>query len=129
MNYFLALLSSLCLFGCCSINCATPSELAPYKESNYNFFNDGRSPNLKEFNQTLENAQSGNDQSLTTILSWASLTDGEGSLAYGNFLLKLQKIVGEKRMIAALESLNDPEQEAARYLMLASTYNSKIAEK
>jgi hypothetical protein len=91
-----------------------------YKESNYNFFNDGRSPNLEEFNNTLENALAGNDKSLARILSWASLTIGEGNIAYGKFLYSLQKVVGENRIINAYDRLSPPEQESVKHTMLTT---------
>jgi hypothetical protein len=129
MNYVLVLISSLCLLGCCSPGSITSYCLVPYEESNYNFFEDGRGPTLEEFNKTLKNAINNNDRDLSNILSWASLTSNGGTLAYGEFLLKLQNVVGEKRIIHCIDSLPKENQENIRYTLLTTYHLKKFVSK
>lgn len=108
MSYSLALILCLCLSSCCSTICSKP--IAPVTYKNYNFFNDGRSPDLTEFNKTIDMAIKGNDPALTEILTWANLTDEKESRNYGEFLLKLQSMVGQKRFVKAFENLSPENQ-------------------
>lgn len=108
MPYFLAIALCLCLSSCCSIKCSSIYSQLPYDD--YNFFNDGRAPELKEFNATTDKALKGDNDALTQMLSWTSLTDEEGSKAYAHFLLKLQKRVGEERFVNAFNTLPPEEQ-------------------
>ena len=103
MPYFLALTLCLCLSSCCSTKCPTPFSPITYRD--YNFFNDGRSPDLTEFNKAVDVAIKGNDGALIEILSWANLTEGEGSIDYAQFLLKLQATVGQERFVKAFDKL------------------------
>lgn len=108
MPYFLAISLCLCLSSCCSIKPPTP--YFPISYEDYNFFNDGRAPELTNFNQTVGMAIKGKDEALLEVLSWASLTDEEGSKDYAQFLLKLQEIVGQKRFVSAFNKLSPEEQ-------------------
>jgi len=87
-----------------------PKPFAPVTYKNYNFFNDGRSPNLTEFNKTVDMAIKGNDLALTEILTWANLTNEKESRNYTEFLLKLQGIIGQERFVKAFENLSPENQ-------------------
>jgi hypothetical protein len=123
MTYFIAVSTAIVLTGCCAVKCPTSPLAITYKEANYDFFVDGRSPDLKEFNDTTKKAVEGNNPELIRILAWASLTDGEGSLDYAEYLLKLQRLVGEKRFIEAFENLPPEEQGIVKSLI---TTNRKL---
>jgi hypothetical protein len=120
MPYFLALTLCLCLSSCCSTKCLKPFAPVTYKD--YNFFNDGRSPDLTEFNKTVEMAIKGNNGALTEVLTWASLTDGEGSINYANFLLKLQDMVGQERFVKAFDNL-PPENQGIVKSIITTHHN------
>jgi len=120
MTYFIAITAALSLMGCCTVNQKTSSPTITYKEKNYNFFTDGRSPSLEEFNNTAEEAAQGNNQALTQLLAWTSLTEGEGSISYANFLLTIQETVGEKRFIHAFEDLTPEDQGTVKSLITTS---------
>lgn len=108
MPYFLALTLCLCLSSCCSIKPTTP--YFPISYEDYNFFNDGRAPELKEFNNITDKALKGDNDALAQTLSWAAITEGEGSKDYAHFLLKLQEKVGEERFVHAFNRLSPEEQ-------------------
>jgi hypothetical protein len=118
MPYFLAILTCFCLSSCCSIT-SRPSttfyKQVPYEK--YNFFNDGRSPDHQEFNQTLKKAIDGSNKALTQILSWAALTSGKESTNYALFLKRLQKNIGEPRFIKAFDSLHQEDQGIVKTLL------------
>jgi hypothetical protein len=115
MQYILALTLCLCLSSCCSTKCITP--ITPITYNNYNFFNDGRSPDLTEFNKTVDAAIKGDNNALTEVLLWANLTDEEGSINYAEFLLKIQSIVGQERFVKAFNKLPPEIQGIVKSIM------------
>jgi hypothetical protein len=126
-------LQSIALFLCavsfnaCSTNTRSPKGL--YLSNPDFYFVDSQGPSAAIFNESVDKAVAGNDDSLKYIISLSRYTDGEGSLSFGEELLQLKKVVGSSRFERALGSVPDQDRKSAMSDMEVALQMRKFVQK
>ena len=105
-----ALLFSVSLLGGCATRHPDPASF--YMTEDTVYFVDSQGPQSTTFNSAIDKTFSGDDESLTYILSLSPFTDGEGSLHFGETLLDLRNSVGINRFNKSYSSLSPMERVA-----------------